>query len=161
MESEQFELFDELREKNVPVRKLPFDELVVADLRVNPIPYLFLRKDPKLMMLQELDKNLEEFEMLEPRLLHPFLYQYAKLWVGKANGLFATVIGLLLMMRAIPLANGVLIVTILCGSIIFSSHMNSVTFSGEGSVEPLALQHASLSDFVDHSPWFTCLKEHF
>ena len=134
LESEQFELFDELREKNVPVRKLPFDELVVADLRVNPIPYVFLRKDPKLMMLQELNKNLKEFEMLEPRLLHPFLYQYAKLWVGKANGLFATVIGLLLMMRAIPLANGVLIVTILCGSIIFFLSYEFCDLLGERGV---------------------------
>ena len=89
------------------------------------------------MSLQELDKNLKKFEMLEPRLVHPFLYQYAKLWVGKANGLFATVLGLLLMMRAIPLANGILITTILCGSIIFFLSYEFCDLLGErGALNP-------------------------
>ena len=102
-----------LEKLNVPVKKVTFNELHLSTFGVDPRPFLLEQKDPILMNLKELKKTIFENIDLNQKLLAPFKYQFAKLIAWKLNGVFASILGIVLMLNSQSFGPKVVVLTII------------------------------------------------
>ena len=112
--------FDEYgRSQIAPIRKFSFPLLELRKIDINPLPYFWVKKNPKNFSVRQLSSIISEYPDQNSVLLSPFRYKYAQMIIYAFGCAIVTFLALFLVSGNSQLKIEFLVRSIACGVIVF------------------------------------------